>query len=390
MNKEIYKIKKKITSFYKKMKFKGAKHLHEPYFDRFDYNEIKKTIINKQVSTYGNNVNKFEKQICKITKSKYCIATINGTSALHLSLLTIKIKKNDEILLPSVSFIAAANSIKYCRGIPHFVDSETDTLGVDVEKLGKYLKRNTKMVKNICINKKTNNTIKAIVCVHVFGLSLNIKSLVKLAKKYNILVIEDAAEALGSYNSNKHLGTYSDIGILSFNGNKIITTGGGGALLTNKKSFAVRAKKLSTINKKENKWNYDYAGVGYNYRMPSLNAALGCSQLKKLKSFLIKKRKLHKLLENELKEFSNKVQILKERKKCKSNYWLIALKLRNINIKERDYLVTELRKKNIFCKPIWLNIDKMSFYRKYPKTNLVNARKIEKTIITLPSSTFLK
>ena len=123
----------------------------------------------------------------------------------------------------------------------------------------------------------------------VFGLSLNIKSLVKLAKKYNILVIEDAAEALGSYNSNKHLGTYSDIGILSFNGNKIITTGGGGALLTNKKSFAIRAKKLSTINKKENKWNYDYAGVGYNYRMPSLNAALGCSQLKKLKSFLIKK-----------------------------------------------------------------------------------------------------
>ena len=156
-----------------------------------------------------------------------------------------------KFLLPSVSFIAAANSIKYCSGIPHFVDSETDTLGVDVEKLEKYLKKNTKMVKNICINKKTNNTIKAIVCVHVFGLSLNIKSLVKLAKKYNILVIEDAAEALGSYNSNKHLGTYSDIGILSFNGNKIITTGGGGALLTNKKVLPYERKNFQQLIKRK-------------------------------------------------------------------------------------------------------------------------------------------
>ena len=388
MNKKLKNLSNEIISFYSGSKYKKQKHLHEPFFNYDDIKSVNKAIKKKEVSTYGNFVLEFEKKIARFTKSKFCTATINGTSALHLALLSLDVGKRDEVLIPSVSFIAAANSIRYCGATPHFIDSEFETFGVDIKKLEIFLKKNTKLVKGSCINKNTGNKIKAIIAVHVFGLSMKIKELIQLAKKYKIMVIEDAAEALGSYNSKKHLGTFGDIGVLSFNGNKIITTGGGGAIVTKKKKLADKIKKLSTVNKKDNTWNYDYLDVGFNYRMPSLNAALGLAQLKKLKKFLKKKRNIQKKFQIILKKFKD-IKVAQELKNTKSNYWLLSIQIPQMRDNDKKKLIGELRKNNILCRPIWLNIDKLPFYNNCPKTNLYNARKIEKEVITLPSSFFL-
>ncbi len=388
MNKRLKNLSNEIISFYKRSKYKKQKHLHEPFFNYEDIKSVNNAIKKKEVSTYGNFVLEFEKKIARFIKSKFCTATINGTSALHLALLSLDVGKRDEVLIPSVSFIAAANSISYCGATPYFIDSELETFGVDIKKLEEFLKKNTKLVNGKCFNKKTGKQIKAIIAVHVFGLSMKIRELIKLAKKYRIFVVEDAAEALGSYNSKKHLGTFGDIGVLSFNGNKIITTGGGGAIVTKKRKLADRIKRLSTVNKKDNTWNYDYHNVGFNYRMPSLNAALGLAQLKKLKKFLRKKRNIHKKLQNSLKKIKY-VKVIKEMKNTKSNYWLLSLQISQMKDKDKKKLIDELRENNILCRPIWLNIDKLPFYKNCPKTNLFNARKIEKEVITLPSSFFL-
>ena len=242
----------KLIKFFKDRKKKNKKTflpLHEPYISVNDINCITKGLKSGYVSTSGKDIQTFEDKISNFTRSKYAISTISGTAALHIALKILGVKNNEEVLLPSFAFVAAANAILYNSAIPHFVDCELNQFGIDPIKLEKYLKKNTIVKKNKCINVKTNRIIKAIIIVHIFGHPAKIKKLLKVAKKFKLKVVEDAAEALGSVHLKKHVGTFGDVGVLSFNGNKIITTGMGGMILTNSKKLASLSKHLISTSK---------------------------------------------------------------------------------------------------------------------------------------------
>jgi len=362
--------------------------LHEPWFDRSEIKYLSKAIKTKSVSTYGKETEIFENKIKKYTGSKYAYCTINGTSALHLSLYLLGINSQSEVLIPALNYIASANATLYLGGVPHFIDVEEKTLGPDPNKLNLYLKKNTKIKNGICFNKKTNRKIKVLIITHIFGHPSNLDELIKICKKYKIKILEDAAEGLGSFYKKKHVGTFGTIGILSFNGNKIITTGGGGAVLTNSK---VIGKKIETIYKNSrvsHKWEYKFNQLGFNYKMPSINAHLGIAQIKKINKFLKLKRRLFKNYKNSFKGL-NSIKIFEEPKNCKSNYWLQALVLNKPSLKLQKYILEESNKKGFGTRPVWSLLNKNKHLKKFPSMNLKNANNLEKRIINLPSSPFL-
>ena len=283
-----------ICKIIRKVVGNGVLKTHEPMV----YGNEKKYLINtiKQnfFSSAGNFVNKFEDKIKKITKAKYAIAVVNCTEAIHITLKACGIKRGDEVLVPSLTFIGTVNPITYLGATPHFVESSIDDFGVDCEKLEKYLSKIAVKKNNKLINKTTKKIIRALIPVHVFGHPCKIDNLKKIAKKNNLILIEDAAGAMGSFYKKKHLGTFGIAGCISFNGNKIATTGGGGAIITNNKSLAKKIYHLTTTSKQKHKWEYLHDGVGYNHRMSNLSAALGLAQLENLKKILKFKRKLYR------------------------------------------------------------------------------------------------
>ena len=329
------------------------------------------------VSTTGGLIDSFEKKIKNFTKAKYCVATVNGTSALHIGLKLVGVNANDEVLVPSFSFVSTANSILYCGANPHFVDIEESSLGIDGHKLYIYLKSLT--------NKKTGRIIKAIMPVHVFGHAVNMKNIIKISKKFNIKIVEDAAEALGSYYNNKHLGTFGDVGVLSFNGNKIITTGAGGAIITNNKKLGKKAKHLVSNSKIKHPWDYNHDQIGYNYRMASLNAALGCAQIIKIKEFLKKKRNIYKKYKKTLKVFNNSFFVMDEPKNSRSNYWLNAIILKKNSKNLKNKILKIAHKKHLKLRPIWKPINNFNHFKNFPKMKLKNVNKLKNRIINLPS-----
>jgi dTDP-4-amino-4,6-dideoxygalactose transaminase len=274
-----------IKKFFEKKIGKKKIFLHEPKFDQLDELALRSCIKSGFVSTKGKLTEDFENKIKNYTRSKYVVSTLNGTTGLEVALKVLGVNYNHEVLLPSLTFVATANAISYCGAIPHFVDSSIDTLGIDIEKLKYYLKKISELTSSGLRNKKTGRKISAIIPVHCFGHPMKIEDLMIIAKIYKIKVIEDATEALGSFYKKKHIGTFGDIGVLSFNGNKIITTGGGGALLINNKNIAKKIMHLVSTAKKKHPYLYVHDQIGWNYRLPSLNAALGISQLRKLKFF---------------------------------------------------------------------------------------------------------
>ena len=283
---EIYNL---VKSTFKEKKYYP---LHEPFVGKNENNFIKKCLKDKQLSTTGILIERFEKKIRNFTKSKYAIATLTGTAAIEISLLSSGINNNDEIFVPNLNYIASVNSILRTGAIPHFVDCENQSLGIDLKKLELYIKKNFVFRNKNLINKKTKRKLTAIIPTHIFGYTINIPEVVKFAKKYNLILIEDSSECLGSFYKNKHLGLFGQVGVLSFNGNKMITTGGGGMLITNNKKIFEKAKKLVTIGRKNTKkWIYDYDSHGFNYKMPSYNAALGLAQMTNLIKILNKKKK---------------------------------------------------------------------------------------------------
>jgi aminotransferase in exopolysaccharide biosynthesis len=364
---------------------KQKHHLHEPLFFGNEIKYLKKTISTNLVSSVGPFVKKFENQITKFTRSKYTISVINGTEALHLSLVACGVKNNDEVLVPTITFVGTANAIVYSGAIPHFVDSETETLGIDPLKLEKYLEKITIKKGKFYFNKKTKRKIRAIIPVHVFGNICQIDRILKIAKKYNLLVIEDAAEALGSFSKNKHAGTFGIVGCFSFNGNKILTTGGGGAIITNNKLLAKKIKHLSTTAKINHRWEYIHDAVGYNFRMPNLNAALGSAQIENLNKFLRSKKKL---FQRYCKEFLkvNEVRLIKNPEFSKSNNWLNTIFIKNSSIKKRNKVLSLAQKNQIFLRPVWKPLHQLKHFRYMPKMNLENAKRIYISCINLPSS----
>ena len=317
--------------------------LHDPMFFKNEIKYLMNCIDAKMVSSIGDYVDKFENHLCKFTGAKYAVAVVNGTSALHLALVVSHLKSNDEVLIPALNFVASASAIVNAGGIPHFIDSSEENLGIDPILLRKYLQKISVIKKKKCFNKKTGRRIHSIIPTHIFGHPCNIKDIKKIAKDYNLFLIEDAAEALGSYYKGKHAGNWGSMGILSFNGNKTITTGGGGAIITNNKELAKKAKHLSTTAKLKHKWAYIHDDFGFNYRMPSLNAAIGCAQMENISFILSNKRKLFNIYKKVFVKLDG-VKIFSEPKDCKSNYWLQTLIFDKKQINERNnFLKNQIR-----------------------------------------------
>ena len=360
-----------------------SKRLHDPIFFGNEVRYLKKCIDTGFVSYVGKYVEKFEKKLCSFTRSKYAVATSSGTAALHLILNYLKISENDEVLLPGYTYVATANAIKYCKGTPNFLDIEKETLGVCPNKLQKYLKKISITKNNKTFNKYTNKQIKALIVVHVYGFSSKVFEIKKICKNYNIHLIEDAAEAVGSFYKKRHLGTLSDFGILSFNGNKTITTGGGGAILVKKKSIANKLKHLSTHAKQKVKYDHQHNEIGYNYRMINLAAAVGCAQLENLRKILAAKRKIFKTYVN-IFEKINDIKIMGEPNNCRSNYWLITVLFKNKEVKKK--FIAILNQRGIGLRYTWRPLNSLKIFRNCPSDNLTNSKSIFDRTLNLPSS----
>ena len=338
------------------------------------------------VYSVGKFVDSFEKKIANYTGAKYAIATTNGTSALHISLILANVNKDCEVITQPITFVATCNAISYCNAKPIFLDVDRDTMGLSPNALKSFLEKNTILKNNKCINKKTNKIIKACLPMHSYGHPCRINEISAICKKYNIFLIEDAAESLGSYYNNKHTGTFGKLGTISFNGNKIITAGGGGCIITNDKILAKKAKHLTTTAKLKHKWDFNHNMVGYNYRMPNLNAALLVAQLEKLDDFIYKKRKTAKEYENFLNQ--KKYKFFKEPKKCRSNYWLNSIILQNKI--QRDKFLKETNLSGIMTRPLWILMNKLPMFKDAQCDKLKNSYWLNDRIVNIPSSVSLK
>jgi perosamine synthetase len=356
--------------------------LHEPLFIGNEKKYITECIDTNFVSSVGRFVNLFEERIASYTGAKYAVACVNGTCALHLALKIAGVKENDEVLTQPLTFIATANAITYSNAKPLFLDIDKDTLGLLPDSLHAFLKENTKIKNGTCFNKKTNRRISACIPVHVFGHPLRIDRIVDICKKYHIPVIEDAAESMGSLYNDKHTGTFGKIGVLSFNGNKIITTGGGGMLLFNDKALARHAKHLSTQAKVPHAWEFKHDEIGYNYRMPNINAALGIAQLEKLDLFIKRKRELAKEYENFFKEIG--IAFLKEPPNARSNYWLNTIMFKNRL--ERDAFLEYANKKGVMARPAWCLMNTLPMFKTCQAYNITNASELADRLVNIPSS----
>lgn len=357
--------------------------LHEPRFVGNEKKYLLDAIDSTFVSSVGKYVDKFEEMMCQITGAKHAIAIVNGTNALHLALILAGVKPGDEVLSQPLTFIATANAISYCNATPHFIDVDKETMGLSPSLLRKHLQEIAEMRNGECYNKNTNKRISACVPMHTFGLPLYIDDLAEVCAEYNIPLIEDAAESLGSYYKGKHTGTFGLIGTFSFNGNKTVTSGGGGALITNDEALAKKAKHLSTQAKIPHKWDYCHDEIGYNYRMPNLNAALACAQLEQLESYVKNKRELSDLYDEFLKSDEN-INLVREIENGKANYWLNAVIL--ANREKRDEFLEQTNSKGIMTRPIWELMNRLDMFRDYPKSDLSNSEWLADRVVNITSS----
>jgi len=366
-------------------KTKESIPLHEPRFFGNEKKYLNECIDSTFVSSVGKFVDEFEEKIANYTGAKYAIATSNGTSALHISLLLVDVDKNSEVITQPLTFVATCNAISYCGAKPIFVDVDKDTMGLSPSALKYFLENHTRVKKQQCINNKTGKVIKACVPMHTFGHPCRIDEIKDICDHYHINVIEDAAESLGSLYKGKHTGTFGQVGVMSFNGNKIITAGGGGCIVTNDKALAKKAKHLTTTAKVQHKWDFNHDMVGYNYRMPNLNAALLVAQLENLDNFISSKRKLANVYE----AFFNSTNyvFVKEPMDSKSNYWLNSILLKNKQ--QRDEFLDETNSSGIMTRPIWTLMNKLPMFKDAQCGDLKNSEWLEDRVANIPSSAIL-
>jgi perosamine synthetase len=368
-----------IKSIFNKKKFIP---LHEPKFVGNEKRYLNKCIESTFVSSVGKFVDEFEEKIAKYTGAKYAIATTNGTSALHVSLILAGVEQDDEVITQSLNFVASTNAISYCRAKPIFIDVDKATMGLAPEALRSFLQKNTKIKNKKCINKKTKKIIRACVPMHSYGHPCRIDEIKKILKEYHIFLIEDSAESLGSFYKKKHTGTFGKLGVISFNGNKIITAGGGGCIITNDKILAKKAKHITTTAKIPHKWDFNHDLIGYNYRMPNLNAALLVAQLENLNSFLRSKRELAK----RYKAFFKKIdcKFFEEPAYCRSNYWLNVIILKNKMM--RDQFLEKTNSNGVMTRPIWILMNKLPMFKNAQCDNLKNSKWLFRRAVNIPSS----
>lgn len=362
--------------------------LHEPCFQGREWDYVKDCLDTAWVSYLGKYVGQFEEMLAEFTGVKHVISVVNGTEAIHISLLLVGVERSDEVLTPDLTFVATANAVAYSGAIPHFVDVEEKTLGIDPIKLNGWLEDIVTPKKDGSYNKLTGRRIKAILPMHTFGHPVDMDPLLEICKKYRIEVVEDATESLGSYYKGRHTGCFGRVGTLSFNGNKIVTTGGGGAILTNEDELAQIASHITKTAKIPHPWAYYHDRVGYNYRLTNINAALGCAQMEQLPAFLEKKRNLAERYRIAFHGIEG-VRFFNEPSFAKSNYWLNAILLDDGGFEARDAVLEQAHQEGILARPAWTLMHKLPMYKDCPKMDVTIAEDIEKRLVNLPSSTFL-
>ncbi|HHD0750893.1 TPA: aminotransferase LegC [Campylobacter coli] len=373
----------KEISFIKSLFNKENIALHEPCFIGNEKKYLLECIDSGFVSSVGEFVTRFEEALKEKTKARFVIATNTGTAALHIALLANGIDENCEVITQSISFVATANAIAYTGAKPVFLDIDENTLSLSPKALEHFLENQTYQKDNLSYNKTTHKLIKACVIMHTFGLSAHIKAIKELCEKYHILLIEDAAEALGGTYENKALGTFGKCGILSFNGNKIITGGCGGAILSDDENLAKLVRHLSTTAKIPHPYEYDHDRIAYNYRLCNINAAILFAGLENLELFLENKRELAKIYKDFFKNH-DKCKFIDEKSNERSNFWLNTLLFKNENL--RNIFLEECLKNNIFVRPVWKSLPSLKAFQNCQSNELINTKKLEKRLINLPSS----
>jgi perosamine synthetase len=363
----------------------GPVALHEPRFKGNEWSYLKECLDSTFVSSVGKFVDRFESDLAAYTGARHAVAVVNGTAALHVALKLAGVCRGDEVLLPALTFVATANAVAYCDATPHFVDSARDTLGVDPQALRAYLSTVAELRAGQCVNRSTGRVIRALVPMHTFGHPVDIEGVMALAHDFCLALVEDAAESLGSTVGGRHTGTFGLLGTLSFNGNKTITTGGGGAILTNDAAIARRAKHLTTTAKVPHRWAYLHDEVGYNYRLPNLNAALGCAQLEQLPAFIAAKRRLYDRYKVALADVPA-IRLVAEPLGCSSNYWLQTLLLDEAVAEQRDAILAATNAAGLMTRPAWTLMHSLTPYQACPRMDLRVAESLERRLINLPSS----
>ena len=356
--------------------------LHAPLFIGNERKYVIDAIDSTYVSSVGEYVNKFEAVMCQITGAKYCTAIVNGTSALHMAFLLADVKSDDEVLSQSLTFIATCNAISYLGAKPVFIDVDKDSLGMSPNALLDYLQHNSeKKADGFTYNKHTQKRIKACVPMHTFGLPGRIDEIANICKNFNIVLVEDAAESIGSYYKDKHTGVFGSMGTFSFNGNKTITCGGGGAIVTNDPVIAKRAKHLTTQAKMPHPWAFIHDEIGYNYRMPNLNAALACAQLEQLETFVNNKRKLAQEYSAFFEEIG--IEFITEIADSKSNYWLNGILLKDKE--EREEFLRYTNNNGVMTRPAWELMHRLPMFDNAQRGDLSNSVWLADRLVNIPS-----
>jgi len=356
--------------------------LHEPVFLGNEKIYLNECIDTTFVSSVGKFVDRFEEMVAEFTGSKYAVATVNGTAALHIALKLVGVDENSEVITQPLTFIATCNAISYCGAKPVFVDVDIETLGMSPESLDNFLTKYTKIKDGICVNKTTGKKVAAVVPMHTFGHPCRIEEISEVCKKFGIALVEDAAESLGSYYKGKHTGTFGEASAFSFNGNKTITTGGGGMIVTDNEALAKRAKHITTTAKVPHPYEYIHDEIGYNYRLPNINAALGCAQMEKLEEILRSKRETAKKYKKFFSEFDC-IKFIDEPTDSKSNFWLNTITFENPE--EKELFLKKSNSNKIMTRPVWQLMNKMKMFKESQSENLKNSLWLESRLVNIPS-----
>jgi len=355
--------------------------LHEPVFLGNEKKYLNECIDTTFVSSVGKFVDQFESMVASYTGAKYAVAIVNGTAALEIALKLVGVDEQSEVITQSLTFVATCNAITYCGAKPVFVDVDKDTMGLCPTSLASFLKEQTSQKAGGCFNKTTGKRIVAVVPMHTFGHPCRIEEIAVLCKQYNISLVEDAAESFGSYYNGQHTGTFGEVSVFSFNGNKTITTGGGGMIITNDESLAKRAKHITTTAKVPHPYEFVHDEVGYNYRLPNINAAIGCAQMESIEFILNNKRKLAVQYENFFADRS--IKFVKEMPGSKVNYWLNAVVLKDKATRDEFLKVTN--DAGVMTRPIWQLMTKLEMFKRCQAEDLTNSSWLEERVVNIPS-----
>ena len=359
--------------------------LHEPEIAGREWEYVKECLDTGWVSSAGAYVDRFETMLADVTGVAHAVATVNGTAALHGALVLAGVEAGDEVIVPTLTFVATANAVAYLGARPHFADSEEKTLGLDAAKLADHLESITEIQGGRCVNIQTGRPIRAVICMHAFGHPVDLDALTEVCRRFGLVLIEDAAESLGSYYKGRHTGAWGRLSVLSFNGNKTVTTGGGGAILTNDADLARAARHLTTTAKLPHAWEFVHDRIGFNYRMPNVNAAIGCAQLERLDDFVARKRRLAAAYIEALADVAG-LRVFTEPDFARSNYWLNLFLLAPEMADQRDTLLALCHERGLLARSAWTPMHRLAMYTEEPRMDLTIAEDLYRRLINLPSS----